>query len=206
MGDIHLPGASGTDTLPLPVLFQPVAALSEYKATIVMKSSRGSVASLQEPLLTTDCAIDTSPFQALMGNLEEIDMIDTKYQSFLVFGFNGGLAAETVYAALVSHGCDIVGVSCVQPDVCTAVCHRPRSNLRNKFVLYVVMTHVYTLKYVRGRSTVFMNDVVFDLLVAWLQSGSNSKVNFEIKTTVCESTVEDLKEEWNGHTKTRSRR
>ena len=202
MGGVGSQDTNGADAHPIPVLFQVVPALNEYVPVIVLKSSHGSVASLQEPLLTTDSVIDTSPFQSLMGNLEKIDMGSIKYQSFLVFGFNGGLSAEVVYAALVSHGCDIVGVNCVQPDVCTAVCRRPRPILRKRFVMDVVMTHVYTVKHVRGPQSAFTkDDFVFDLLAAWLQSGSNSKVNFEVKTSISESTVEDLKEEWRGHTK-----
>ena len=72
-----------------------------------------------------DCIVDVSPFQNLMCHLELINNVDDiRYQSFMLFGFRGGENAEPFFTRLLDNGCDIVGVNCVEPDVCTALCRR----------------------------------------------------------------------------------
>ena len=79
---------------------------------------------------------------------------------------------------LIANGCDIVGVNCVEANMCAAVCRR--TAVRTKFKIGVLkVDQIYTLK-IRGSLTDKFNCAVVSLIEAWLKAGKSTKVNFEL--------------------------
>ena len=161
----------------------------------LLRSDNGVITSTHEPVTHLDCVIDVGPFRSQMHLLESITFADIKYQSVLFFSFSGEEKAGAFYDKLLENACDIIGVNCVEPNVCTAVCRR--TAVRKKFKLGdLKIDQIYTLKHIRGGLTDKFNCAVFLLIDAWQKTGKSSKVNFELNRAVPLLTVDDLKQEW----------
>lgn len=159
-----------------------------------LKCSAGIVCKLVEATYFTDNTPHIDEFQSMMTHFERLNSInDIKYQSFVMMGFNGGLQAETLYDKLIANKCDIVGINCVEPNVCTAVCRR--TYVRSKLNLGdIVINHVFVMKPASGRRKEEYNKLVLSVLKAWMLTGTNCKINFSIgeaPTLTCEDLLND---------------
>ena len=101
---------------------------------------------------------------------------DIKYNSFVIICFRGGDQAEAIYNKMLSNKCDIVGVNCVEPNICAAICRRAAP--RSKFDMSgFTLDHVYVVKHVQGRRRDDFNKLIVAVLKAWMRASLNSKVN-----------------------------
>ena len=186
----------------IPALFQQAHSPdAQFIPRCLVRCDTGMVMTTPAPQMWIDRDVDVGPFQKLMHHLELLNGVDDiKYQSYLFFGFSGGEQAEQFFDRLLKNGCDVVGVNCVEQNVCTAICRR--TMVKRKFKLGSIgIDCVYTVKHTRGHVKDKANTVVFSLIEAWLKGGKNAKTNFTINQAAPLLTVEDLKEEWAGLTK-----
>jgi len=121
--------------VPTPALFKQVEDDEpgvEPELDSVLKCSEGSIKQLTKPAYLTDRESNLEPFQKFMQHVERLDSISQiKYNALIIMSFRGGIHAEAFYTRLLENKCSIVGVNCVEPDVCTALAMR--SNTRSRF-------------------------------------------------------------------------
>ena len=188
--------------VPVPAIFKGDAAPAPEVVEVeyFLRCEECSIKKLPVPVYTTDKVPDLAPFHAIFNQLTELTGIDdVKYQTVIIGGFSGGDNAEPVFQKAVENKCDIVGVNCVEPNVCTFFCRRtaPRAKFKMEGIVF---NQLYVVKF-KGTSKESSNRQLVQILKAWMQSGSNYKVNFEIDDTPTEMTVADLKDEWATMTK-----
>ena len=175
---------------------QPVV---ERETVYAIKCEEGSIALLDEPVYLTDQESNLEHFQKFMLNMERLDTIaNLKYNSFAVMSWIGGIYAEQIAARLRDLNCSIVGVNCVEPNVCTAIFLRANAKMRFALgpELEPLIGQVYILKPTRGKSREFTRSLILKGCKAWMHTGTNCKVNFKISNAPPEYTVADLKSEW----------
>ena len=204
--DVPVPMSDDGDSVapvgPMLALFNMVednAAAVDDEPMYAIKCEEGSIALLKEPVYLTDQESNLEHFQKFMPNMERLDSVaHLKYNSFGVMSWTGGIYAEPIAAKLKDLNCSIIGVNCVEPDVCTAIFLRV--NTRMKFALGPelgpLIGNIYTLKPTNGKTREFNRALIFRGCKAWMHTGTNVKVNFKISNAPPEYTVADLKSEW----------
>jgi hypothetical protein len=178
----------------VPAVFRPPPQPA-VQPTTLLRTEHGIVRQLPEAKYISDQAVNIEEFRNLMMYLECLPTIsDIKYQRVIILGFDGGLLAEPLFDKLIENGCDIVGVNCVEPNVCSAICRRtkPRSKLNLDGFNF---NHIFTFKDIRGKRTHDFNKLTYSVLNAWLKCGTNYKLNFDIMVG-SELTLEGFIEEW----------
>lgn len=180
---------------PRPALFNP-QEMHSSTPICSLKSPNGAIFAHAVPIVSTENTPVVADFQKLVSNLERLSSPeDIKYQSFIILGFtNGDGQGERIYDHIAKNKCDIFGVNCVEPNVCTAVLRRTSPRMRFNLDTFTI-DHIFVVKNHAGFRKSAHNDMILTILKAWLRTSLNYKVNFSIENAQ-DLTSNDLLDDW----------